>query len=421
MDTNKKAVRFIKKHNIEDKFIVKDIIKLYQKYSGKIDIKLLEKIIHYNNKRIFTRYVIVKGKKYRSNSYKYLKYVFNNNEDERKRIELDHKKKSCWNIEFWLKKGFTEDEAKKEISKRQKRSLSKESLEKIKISREKNGKFREYHDNITNLNWFIAKYGEDEGHKKYERRIQVSVMGGKRSCEIRKKRGYRRDESCRTLEFWIKKGFTEDEARLKLYNIQSRSLDHFIGKYGYEEGYEKWNQKITKWLSSMKMKDENEINQKRRENAHIGYYSFLNNNLPDELYCYVLLFKDSNGIPFLKYGLTKQNNICKRWSFKYKYQIVFIEKKKTYGAILWEQSIKNKFIPYVPSIIKTTEAIEYSEKVIKEMIDIAKISMKEEIEIEKRVDNLIENGYIDKTLREDVLKKMYITYLQKMEKNIGKS
>jgi very-short-patch-repair endonuclease len=56
-----------------------------------------------------------------------------------------------------------------------------------------------------------------------------------------------------TLEYFIKKGFDENEARKKLKERQTTfTLDKCIEKYGDEEGRNKWLQRQEKWLNNYK-------------------------------------------------------------------------------------------------------------------------------------------------------------------------
>jgi len=54
-----------------------------------------------------------------------------------------------------------------------------------------------------------------------------------------------------TLEYYINKGFSEDEAKIILKDRQNTfSLEKCIKKYGNEEGFKKWKERQEKWLNN---------------------------------------------------------------------------------------------------------------------------------------------------------------------------
>jgi endogenous inhibitor of DNA gyrase (YacG/DUF329 family) len=79
------------------------------------------------------------------------------------------------------------------------------------------------------LKSFIKRYGQEEGERRY-----------KEFC-------YKSGKSVR-LEYWLKKGYSIDEAKEKLKDRQSMSLKRFIKIYGENEGlkrYKEWKTKST--------------------------------------------------------------------------------------------------------------------------------------------------------------------------------
>ena len=62
------------------------------------------------------------------------------------------------------------------------------------------------------------------------------------------------------LEYWINKGFSEDEAKIQLKNRQRTfSLDICIMKYGQEAGMQRWKERQTLWLKSYNDKTDEEM------------------------------------------------------------------------------------------------------------------------------------------------------------------
>lgn len=99
------------------------------------------------------------------------------------------------------------------------------------------------------LNYFIEKYGEDLGYKKYK--------------EYHSKTNYNT-----RIDYYINKfDVSSNEAEEMLKNRQSTcSLEKFKLRYGEDLGFIKWSERNAKWLSSLDSKDDNEkllINMKK--------------------------------------------------------------------------------------------------------------------------------------------------------------
>lgn len=63
-----------------------------------------------------------------------------------------------------------------------------------------------------------------------------------------------------TTEFWIKQGFTPEEAKLKIAERQSTfSLEKCIAKHGEEKGRDIWNKRQEKWQNNLNSKPPEEI------------------------------------------------------------------------------------------------------------------------------------------------------------------
>ena len=63
-----------------------------------------------------------------------------------------------------------------------------------------------------------------------------------------------------TLKYWLKQGYTEDDAKEKLSERQSTfSLDICVAKYGQLEGAKRWSERQEKWLNTLDTKPIEEI------------------------------------------------------------------------------------------------------------------------------------------------------------------
>ena len=64
------------------------------------------------------------------------------------------------------------------------------------------------------------------------------------------------------VEYWIKKGFSEDEAKIKVSERQRTfTLEKCIEKYGEEEGTKRWQERQKKWLKNYKKQNFSNISQ----------------------------------------------------------------------------------------------------------------------------------------------------------------
>jgi hypothetical protein len=66
-----------------------------------------------------------------------------------------------------------------------------------------------------------------------------------------------------TMAYWLKLGYTQDQARIKLSERQTTfSLDICITKHGLVEGTRKWNERQKKWLTNYKKTNFSKVSQK---------------------------------------------------------------------------------------------------------------------------------------------------------------
>lgn len=133
-----------------------------------------------------------------------------------------------------------------------------------------NGKFSPYSNN------FIGYVGLDQ-----------------KEIEERKKKARHDDIRLNpvNVEYWINKGYSEDEAvELVHKRQQTFSLEKCIDTYGPEEGYKRWKDRQNKWQQTLNSKSPDEksrINRKkvfRNGNTSKKEYKFLMSILPDESY-----------------------------------------------------------------------------------------------------------------------------------------
>lgn len=135
---------------------------------------------------------------------------------------------SGYKIETWLKKGYTEEEARYQIA----------------IRRPSNPAYHANKFGLSEEDAVLAciEYQKAAAKKRAEKSIQ-----------------WQREHSHRCKEFWIAKGYTEEEAIQKVCDIQSTfSLDICIEKNGKKEGTKIWKARQEAWQKTLNNKSEEE-------------------------------------------------------------------------------------------------------------------------------------------------------------------
>lgn len=267
-------------------------------------------------------------------------------------------------VEYWIKRGFSESDARSKISEIQKYN-SKFQTGKKKFSEEDKARLSQIHKHHNSLEYFLEKYGND-GHEKYKIYKENQRLSMRKAYEAKIQSNFNfKESSMRCKEYWMKRGFSEDEAIRMVSLTQSRSLSFYEKKYGQQEGLQRWLKHKKKWYESFynDSRNHNVLNEKRRINSHCGLYTENTIKNIKDLYFYVFVFVDSNGKEVLKYGLTKQDSLFKRWKMDYVYKIVYFEKMKSENAVKLEKTIKQKLQnKYVPEKVKTTECCLFTEE-----------------------------------------------------------
>jgi hypothetical protein len=135
---------------------------------------------------------------------------------------------SVFSISYWVKKGYSEEEAKHQVDIRR----------------------------PTNVAYYINK-----GHTEEEARRLVTERQ-KKGGEKRKNMSLEEKKKLtpRCLEFWIAKGLSLEEAQNSLSEFQT----HFnkkicVEKYGEEEGLKVWKDRQDRWQETLNSKSSEEI------------------------------------------------------------------------------------------------------------------------------------------------------------------
>jgi len=155
--------------------------------------------------------------------------------------------------EYWMLKGHSEEEAKEIVKKIQSnaskmvknRGTCNKKLMEKKLGAVESEKF------FRKKSRFCLEYWTDRGYSEDEAKKQISALqskfGNMQDLEHIKERSYR----CK--EYWMtRSGMTEDEAVKKVSELQANfSKEKCIEKYGKENGIEVWNARQKKWQESL--------------------------------------------------------------------------------------------------------------------------------------------------------------------------
>lgn len=161
--------------------------------------------------------------------------------------EIKQRNRLC--VEYWLNKGFSKKDAIKEISKQQQKSSSY-----VKIRHGKSKKrLREKgysEDEIkrvcltpSNVDFWVNKGYSENDAKNIISKNQINAA---------KHVDFKKRLLPSNIDYWIKKGFSKEESVDKVSEHQlTFSLEKCINKYGEIEGKKKYTERQNKWLNSL--------------------------------------------------------------------------------------------------------------------------------------------------------------------------
>lgn len=209
-------------------------------------------------------------------------------------IELDKrnkeiKQRSRLCEEYWVNKGYSKEEAVNEISKQQRKSSKcvKTYHGKSKKMLIEKGYTEDEIKQIcltpTNIKFWIKK-----GYSENEARDIIS----KNQIEAVKYVDFEKRLIPSNIQYWVEKGFKYEQAKDKVIERQTTfSLDICINKYGQENGLKRFNERQIKWLRNYKRNNFSKISQSlfwsilENDNSVINekiYFATYNNGILDE-------------------------------------------------------------------------------------------------------------------------------------------
>lgn len=209
------------------------------------------------------------------------------------------------------------------------------------------------------LEKFIINYGTTLGTEKYNQKMKLfqgeNNPGYKHdgkmspwkkgsinySKDAKKKAKDNRSYTTR-IDYWIKKGYSQDEAKQKLSERQSTfSYDKCIEKYGMAEGTKVFKKRQEKWQNTLNSKSPEEIDRIRMLKG-TGCMNKLYasdptlKKTPGILY-YIRFFDDD--IEFWKIGITSKTIEERFARSKLQYEVIFQDKDTFYNCYKKEQQI----------------------------------------------------------------------------------
>lgn len=177
-------------------------------------------------------------------------------------------------IEYWIKQGFDNEEAQRELDKH-KESVNKKTqskrkhknspmvvatwLQKInpdtgKFYTEEEAKYKIKTFRKSNLEYWLSR---GCSHEEAElKRSEFQKSASKRGHETIKDKSWLRPTN---VDYWLNKGFSIEEANQKVTERQSTfSLEKCISQYGEELGRARWEERQQKWLKSINDRPQDE-------------------------------------------------------------------------------------------------------------------------------------------------------------------
>lgn len=150
---------------------------------------------------------------------------------------------------FWIKRGFTIEEAKQKIFEIQSNN-SKKVKNRFIVSKENlknNGRSEEEIKNICQTPSMVS-FWLNKGFSEEEAKMKVSEIQSNSAKNV----NFEKRLLPSNLEYWIKRGYSEEESKLKVSESQRTfSKEKCVEKYGEEIGLLKWKNRQDKWQKSL--------------------------------------------------------------------------------------------------------------------------------------------------------------------------
>lgn len=271
--------------------------------------------------------------------------------------ELVKKRQGTWSEESMKKKygDDWEDKFNEFVDKANKSRNSNPNINEINYSKGKLLRFEYFLDKINEDTGKL--YTEEEAKEKIRKKQQLNSK--KYADKSRGKKGI----TCRSVEYWIERGMSVDEAKEKVREIQStNTIENYIKKYGEQEGIKKWIDRNKKWGKIMM--------EKKSESNNIGSaYSKSSKRLFDKVIDE--LRKDDIVFEKVYYGEQEYSKWDKDNHRVYFYDFVIpsIKLCVEYNGVMYHPKEGDVNWVGLHSGITYTEKIEYDKQKIKTIND----------------------------------------------------
>jgi len=189
---------------------------------------------------------------------------------------------SHFNVGYWIKKGMTEEQAKRKLRENSiaasKKSIAKRKIAPfsssykyiakkmkgegftdkdidIRILKLRESKIKNCH--FSNSYWMSQGYTKKETKELIEN-IRSKALQTKKETKLKDPTAYA-DVFPTQIQYWIKKGYSIEDANKKVSSHQTTfSKDICIEKHGEKKGMEIWNDRQEKWQKTLMSKSEEE-------------------------------------------------------------------------------------------------------------------------------------------------------------------
>jgi hypothetical protein len=176
---------------------------------------------------------------------------------DKRNKELKQRNRLC--EEYWINKGYTKEEAINEISKQQKKSSKC-----VKIYHGKSKKmladkgYTEKEIKRICLTPTNSEFWVNKGYSENEAKGIIS----KNQTKAAKQVDFEKRLIPSNIEYWVERGFNYQQAKQKVTERQTTfSLDICVQKYGEEDGLKRFNERQIKWLINHKKTNFSKISQ----------------------------------------------------------------------------------------------------------------------------------------------------------------
>lgn len=275
---------------------------------AKVNVKLVNgknKIISCSNEQC---------EAYNTKKHKVLLHMVFGEECLKQYIE-NFKKTRITNKEYWINKGYSENDAIAKIKEIQsQRSL----LVKNRGRCDKKTIIEKFGENNAELFFkeksiFCIEYWLKRGYNKEQALIEISSLQSKSA----KKQDFskKKFKNPRCKEYWIvRSGMTENEAIKQVSEYQKTfTKEKCIKKYGLEKGLKIWQERQDKWQESLH----------KSRKLHVGY-----SKISQTLFNDILKHYNNNKIDYVFYGSKNREYSIRKNNVNYIYDFTDLDKRK---------------------------------------------------------------------------------------------